>query len=113
MVDDLFEMNDLSEAIIGVPMGVALAATNPAREQNGRLIQDACMCQGTDPTLREQVVRVARSSLGDSSIEDHQRLLEETYVKAAVLGSTTEVGRIVESLGDERFCRWLATARFD
>jgi hypothetical protein len=39
LADDLYEMNDLSLAILGEPMGVALASANPACEQNGRLIQ--------------------------------------------------------------------------
>jgi hypothetical protein len=33
MADDLMEMNELSQAIIGEPMGIALALTNPARSR--------------------------------------------------------------------------------
>jgi len=112
LVDDLYEMNALSEAIVGTPMGIALAPTNPAREKNGRLIQDARMCQLTDAAVRERLIEIAKSSLGKSSIEEHALILEGAYTAAALLGSTMDVGRIVESLGDERFCRWLASAQF-
>ena len=111
--DDLYEMNDLSEAIIGAPMGVALAPTNPMREQNGRLIQDARMVQMTIPDLRDRLVKVARSSLGTSTSQQHEALLLDTYTAAALVGSSLEVGRVIESMGDARFCRWLASAHFE
>lgn len=114
MADDLFAMNDLSEAILGEPMGVALAPTNPAREQNGRLIQDARIVQLTDPRLRDRLGQVARSTLSESMPpRQHEALLLDTFTEAALLGSTVEIGRVVESMSDVRFCRWAATATFD
>jgi hypothetical protein len=77
LMDDMYAMNEVSVAILGEPIGVALAPVNPAREANGRLTQDARMLQLADPMLREQLVRVARSSLGPTSVAQHQSLLEE------------------------------------
>ncbi len=107
LMDDLDAMNEVS-SIIGEPIGVALAPTNPARESNGRLIQDGRMLQLTDPMLREQLLRVARSSLGQTTVQQHERLLQEALTNAALVGSSVEAGRIVESMSDRRFCRWAA-----
>jgi hypothetical protein len=41
MMDDVMEMNELSQMIVGEPIGVALAPSNSMRDQNGRPIQDA------------------------------------------------------------------------
>ena len=113
LADDLYEMNELSLAIVGEPMGIALAPTNPAREQNGRLIQDARIVQMTDPGLRGRLAQVARSTLSEAMPpRQHEALLLDTYTEGAALGSSTEVGRVIESMGDARFCRWLATAEF-
>lgn len=112
--EDANAMNDLSQVILGEPMDVAIALTNPSREQNGRLIQDALMTQGTDVTLRKMLVEVARSRLAKSQpAHAHASLVEETLTAAALLGSSTEIGRIVESMNDPRFCNWLATGRFE
>lgn len=107
-IDDLDAMNEVSTSIIGEPIGVALAPTNPAREANGRLIQDARMLQLTDPMLREQLLRVARSSLGATTVQQHRSLLEEALTNAALVGASVEAGRIVESMSDRRFCQWAA-----
>jgi hypothetical protein len=113
MADDLFEMNELSIAIVGEPMGIALAPANPDRERNGRLIQDARIVQMTDPGLRDRLAQVARSTISDAMPpHQHEALLLDTFTEAALLGSSTEVGRVIESMGDARFCRWLATAKF-
>jgi hypothetical protein len=110
---DMFAMNDLSESIIAEPMGSALAPTNPSREQNGRLIQDARIAQGTDPGMRRRLIEVARSTISESvTASEHETLLLDTFTRAALLGASLEVGRIVESMGDPRFCRWLATTNF-
>lgn len=112
IADDLYEMNDLSIAIVGAPMGVALAPTNPAREQVGRLIQDARVVQTTDADLRRRLVQVAKSTLGNATPSEHEALLLDTYTAAAMVGSSVVVGRVIESMGDARFCRWLASAMF-
>lgn len=108
LFDDLDSMNELSKLILGVPIRVALAPTTPGREVNGRLIQDAQVCQGTDPGLREQLIRIARSRVSESTVEEHSEFVEETLTLAALMGSTLEVARIVESMDDPRFLRWLA-----
>lgn len=114
LADDLYAMNDISEAIIGEPMGVALASTNPDRERNGRLIEDAQIVQMTDPGLCSRLAQVARSTLSDAMPpRQHEALLLDTYTEAAKLGSSVEVGRVIESMSDPRFCRWLASATFD
>jgi len=48
LMDDLDAMNEISMSILGEPIGVALAPTNPARERNGVPRQESWTLSGSD-----------------------------------------------------------------
>jgi hypothetical protein len=45
--------------------------------------------------------------------QQHEELLLDPYTEAAQPGSSVEFGRVIESLSNLRFCRWLASAKSD
>ncbi len=110
--DGLMELNELSQAILGEPVGTALAPTNPDMEQNGRLVRDGRFVLHAEPAMRTRLMHVARSTLSDSTPHEHEAVILDASEAAMRLGLTVEFGRVLESMGDERFCRWVATTGF-